>query len=70
MRHLWAIEFKLPLKQLALKSELSGWRHYPIRIEGKLQNGKFDLRVAVRVTVLKYMPMFGVLVAIVAGWEV
>ena len=45
-----AIEFKLPLKQLALKSELSGWRHFPIRIEGKLQNGKFDLRVAVRVT--------------------
>ncbi len=45
-----AIEFKLPLKQLALKSELSGWRHYPIRIEGKLQNGKYDLRVAVRVT--------------------
>lgn len=28
-----ALEFKLPIKQMALKSELSGWRHYPVRID-------------------------------------
>ena len=45
-----ALEFKLPLKQMALKSEISGWRHYPIRIESSLRNGEFDLRIGFRVT--------------------
>lgn len=45
-----AVEFLLPLRQMALKSEISGWRHYPVRIEASLANGKLDLRIGVRVT--------------------
>jgi GTP cyclohydrolase I len=45
-----ALEFKLPLRQMALKSEISGWRHYPIRIEASFDGEEFDLRVGCRVT--------------------
>lgn len=45
-----ALEFKLPLKQMALKSEISGWRHYPVRIEAHYVDGKIDVRVGCRVT--------------------
>lgn len=45
-----ALEFKLPLRQMALKSELSGWRHYPIRLEASLTENGFELRVGFRVT--------------------
>lgn len=45
-----ALEFKLPLKQMALKSEISGWRHYPIRIECSMTESGFDLRIGFRVT--------------------
>ena len=45
-----AIEFRLPMQQMALKSELSGWRHYPVRIEASFADGQVDLRLGVRVT--------------------
>ena len=50
------LEFMLPLRQMALKSEISGWRHYPIRIEAILDGEDFDFRVGCRVTYASTCP--------------
>ena len=45
-----AISFQHSIRQEALKSSHSGWRHYPIRIEAKMESGKVTFGMQLQVT--------------------
>lgn len=44
------VSFPLLLRRPALRSDNSGWRNYPVTIEGVLERGHFSIEISVEVT--------------------
>jgi GTP cyclohydrolase I len=44
------LDFELPLRRRALKSDNVGWRSYPVAIDARLENGVFHCQYEARIT--------------------